>query len=260
MYFNNIHIMIYVGIAAIGCIVGKFMAWCNLRLPENNPIFSKEYFSENKAGKIKGSYIMMLTIATLYVALLYKFGICNSFLKKMELLKFLILTPMLVSSFVIDYKHRILPNRLNMTIFEVGILITFIYGINNLNIAKDMLLGMLTGAGIFGAITLLGGLIAGKEAMGFGDVKFMASIGLYYGVSTTAEISLFAFLIASLFAIVILVVRGVFLKSEDEYIPFGPFLVAGAIACIFIPANTIFTIFMGICAGISDKILSIGAK
>lgn len=257
MYFNNIHIMIYLGLAAIGCIVGKFMAWCNLRMPQEKPIFSKEYFEENKAGNIKGTYIMMLVVVCLYVALLYKYGINQTFGKNLDLIKFLVLIPMLVSSFVIDYKHRILPNRLNMTIFETGIIFTFIYGINNLNIAKDMLLGMITGAVIFGVITLLGGLIAGKEAMGLGDVKFMAAIGLFFGMSSIAEISLLSFFIASIFAIVILIVRGVFLKSEDEYIPFGPFLVAGAIVCIFIPGNTIFTMFMGICAGISDKILSL---
>ena len=257
MYFNNIHIMVYVVIAAIGCIIGKFMAWCNLRLPEDKKIFSKEYFAENKAGNIKGSYIMMTLVAIIYVFLLYKFGIKENFVKNLDLIKFLILTPMLASSFMIDLKHRILPNRLNMVIFEVGLVLTFVYGINNLNIAKDMLFGMVTGAAIFGFITLMGGLIAGKEAMGLGDVKFIAAIGLYFGVSSIAEISLLAFFIASIISIIILVLRGVILKSEDEYIPFGPFLVASAIICIFIPSNTIFTLFMGLCTGISDKILSL---
>jgi hypothetical protein len=117
--------MVYVLIAGIGCIIGKFMAWCNLRLPEDKKIFSKEYFSENKAGNIKGSYIMMGIIAVLYVLLLYKFGIKDSFVKNLDLIKFLILTPMLVSSFMIDLKHRILPNRLNMVIFEVRIILNF---------------------------------------------------------------------------------------------------------------------------------------
>jgi prepilin signal peptidase PulO-like enzyme (type II secretory pathway) len=117
--------MVYVLIAAIGCIVGKFMAWCNLRLPEDKKIFSKEYFSENREGNIKGSYIMMGIIAVLYVFLLYKFGIKDSFVKNLDLIKFLILTPMLVSSFMIDFKHRILPNRLNMVIFEVRTIYNF---------------------------------------------------------------------------------------------------------------------------------------
>lgn len=62
---------------------------------------------------------MMLIVAGLYVLLLYKFGINETFIKNLDLIKFLILTPTLVSSFMIDLKHRILPNRLNMFIFEV---------------------------------------------------------------------------------------------------------------------------------------------
>lgn len=258
MYFNNVHIMMYVFIAAIGCIVGKLVAWCNIRLPENKNFFSTEFFAENKAGKIKNSYLMMFITAVTYIAILYKFGLKESVIKNLDLIKFLILTPMLISSFFIDLKHRILPNRLNMVIFEVGLFITFIYGIYNFNIAKDMLLGMVTGAGIFLGITLLGGLISGKEAMGLGDVKFMAAVGLYFGVSSIAEISLLAFFLAAAASIIIIIVRVYILKTEDEYIPFGPFLVVSAICLIFIPANTVFTIFMGLCKGISDKLLAIG--
>ena len=167
MYFNNIHIIFYLIIAIIGFVVGKFVAWCNLRFPEEKKIFSKDFFKENKEGNIKGSYIMMIITAAFYMALLYKFGFNPEFIKNLDLIKFLILTPMLISSFAIDLKHRILPNRLNMTMFEIGLIFVFIYGINNLNIATDMVLGMLTGGGIFLALTLLGGLVAGKEAMGF---------------------------------------------------------------------------------------------
>lgn len=258
MYFSNVHIMIYVIFAIIGFIVGKFVAWCNLRLPEEKKVFSKEFFSENKAGNIKSSYLMMIITAIAYIALLYKFGLNSSFIKNLDLIKFLILTPMLISSFFIDLKHRILPNRLNMTIFEIGLLLTFVYGIYNLNIAKDMLLGMITGAGIFLMITLLGGLIAGKEAMGFGDVKFMGAIGLYFGATSIAEISLLAFFIAAIISIGIIIVRYGILKTNDEYIPFGPFLVISALCMIFIPSNTVFIAFLTMCQGISDAILSIG--
>lgn len=258
MYFNNVHIMIYVAIAALGLIVGKLVAWCNIRLPEEEKFFSKEFFEKNKAGEIKDNYLMMFITAITYIAILYKFGIKETFIKNLDLIKFLILTPMLISSFFIDLKHRILPNRLNMVIFEVGLFLTFIYGIYNFNIAKDMLLGMITGAGIFLIITLLGGLISGKEAMGLGDVKFMGAVGLYFGVSSIAEISLLAFFLAAAASIVIIIVRNCILKVEDEYIPFGPFLVISAIVLIFIPANTVFSVFMGVCKGISDKLLAIG--
>lgn len=253
---NNVHILVYVVFGIIALFVGKLVAWMNVRLPEEKKVLSKEFFAANKEG-IEKSYINMIIMVILYIALLNKFGIGDTFMQNLDLIKFMILMPMLVSSFLIDLKHRIIPNRLNLTMFEIGLLFAFIYGINNLNMAKDMLLGMLTGAGIFGAITLLGGLIAGKEAMGLGDVKFMGAIGLYFGVSTIAQISILAFFVGAIVSIIVLLVRNLILKSDDEYMPFGPFLVIGAVACIFLPANTVFILFMSMCSAISDKILGI---
>lgn len=256
MYYNNVGIQVYVIIAFLGLIVGKFVAWCNIRLPENKKIFSKEFFTENKKG-LKNNYIMMILTAVLYVAVLYKIGLKDGFFKNLDLIKFLILVPMLLCTFFIDLKHRIIPNRLVLTIFEVGLVIMFVYGLNNINVFKNMFFGMLAGAGIFTLITLLGGILAGKEAMGLGDVKFMGAVGLFYGPTVVAEISLLSFILAAISAIVIVPVRKFILKSDDEYIPFGPFLVIACIACIFLKSNVIFTAFMAFCKGISDMILGV---
>ena len=40
---------------------------------------------------------------------------------------------MLIIALVIDYKFKIIPNRLNLTIFEVGLVYTFVEGIININ-------------------------------------------------------------------------------------------------------------------------------
>ena len=163
----------------------------------------------------------------------------------------------MVSTFFIDLKHRIIPNRLNMIIFEIGLVFVVLYGYNNINVAKNMILGMAAGAGIFLAITLLGGLIAGKEAMGLGDVKFMGAIGLFFGVSNIAQITLLAFFVAAISSIVILVVRIFILKKRDEYIPFGPFLVISAVACIFLKQDWIWTTFLNLCNNLSNFIINI---
>ena len=86
----------------------------------------------------------------------------------------------------------------------------------------------------------------------------MGALGLYFGFSSIAEISLLAFFIATIASIVILFVRIKILKTKDEYIPFGPFLVASAICMIFIPANTVFTIFINFCKWISDSLILLG--
>ena len=84
---------------------------------------------------------------------------------------------------MIDYKHQIIPNRLTLTLFEVGLVFAFIYGLSNIAISINMILGMVAGAGIFLLITLIGGMVYGKEAMGFGDVKLMGCLGLWFGLS-----------------------------------------------------------------------------
>ena len=252
MYFNNLHILIYVLIGIIGLIVGKFISWCSIRLPEKKRIISKEFFKADKE-ETKNSYIYMIIVSIIYILTLYYFGIkTNDFFKNLELIKFLLLIPMLILTFVIDIKHRIIPNRLTLTIFEVGIIITFLYGITNLNMVKEYIFGGLLGAAIYGLITLIGGIIAGREAMGLGDVKFMGAIGLYYGINSVIEISILSFLIAAICSIAILIVRYFVLKKKDDYIAFGPFLALSSLVCIYLPAGTILETFLFICKLISS--------
>ncbi|MCR5187070.1 MAG: A24 family peptidase [Clostridia bacterium] len=251
MYFNDVFIGYYVLIVFVGFLVGKIVAWCNVRMPEKKTIFSKDFFEENKKG-LKLNYFFMISTAIIYALLLYKYGINREdFFANLELIKFLILVPMLLLVFFIDVKHRIIPNRLNLTIFEIGLVITFIYGISYVNKARDYILGMLLGAGIFLAITALGKIISGKESMGFGDVKFMGAVGLFYGINGILDISLGAFFFGAIASIFILIYRFVIIKSKDEYISFGPFLSTTALACMFLGSGTILNVFMDFCRLIS---------
>ena len=227
MYINEIHILWYVLSGIIGLFVGQFIDWCNIRLPEYQKVFSKDFFKEYLKN-CRPKYLLMVIVAVLYVALLYVSGF------SITTLKFLILIPMLISAFMIDYKLQIIPNRLTLTIFEFGLIFTFVESLLNvgggINIFKDNILGMVAGGGIFLLITLIGGAIAGKEAMGFGDVKLMGAMGLFFGWERIIMISVIAFLLASIFSIVILIARK---RKMDEYIPFGPFIVIGAGIAIY---------------------------
>ena len=170
MYFNDVNIGFYILISIIGLFVGEFTNWMNKRFLEEKKVISKDIFKEYKK-KFVPNYILMILTAIIYILLLYKFGIKATFIENLDLIKYLILTPMLISVFVVDYKIQIIPNRLNLTLFEVGIIFAFIYGLSNIAISINMLLGMLAGGGIFLGITLLGGLVYGKEAMGLRRCK-----------------------------------------------------------------------------------------
>ena len=182
MYFNDVNIGYYIIISILGLLIGELVNWMNKRLPDEKSIFTKGAIKEYRQ-QFKPNYILMIITAIIYVALLYRFGIKNTFVENLDLIKYLILTPMLISVFVIDHKLQIIPNRLNLTIFEVGLVFAFLYGLSNVAISINMVLGMLAGAGMFLALTLLGGLVYGKEAMGLGDVKLMGALGLYFGLT-----------------------------------------------------------------------------
>lgn len=239
MYINDVHILYYVIAAIIGAILGGFINWCNYRLSENKKVFSKDML--DKAKRIKPNYILIIIMSLLYILLVYFFGINTGFYENLNLIKFALLIPMLISALMIDYKLQIIPNRLNLTMFEVGLLLTFLYGTANINIAVNMLLGMIAGAGIFLVITLLGGLIAGKEAMGFGDVKLMGALGLYFGISGIIVISLIAFLLGAIISIFLIATK---IRKADEYIPFGPFIVVAALIVLFVPFEILITILL----------------
>lgn len=241
MYIKDVHILYYVGAAILASIVGWLVNVANDRLPEEKSIFSKEILKKKNRGK-QNAWVI-LTVMVSYVALVYFYGVHKNFYPNLSLIKFGLLIPMLLSAFVIDYRLQIIPNRLNLTMFEIGLLITFIYGISNINIATDMLLGMVTGAGIFLLITLVGGLIAGKEAMGFGDVKLMGALGLYFGFGGIIVISLIAFLLGAIISIGLIATKK---KKTDEYIPFGPFIVMAAMITTFVPFSVLVEILMQI--------------
>ena len=79
--------------------------------------------------------------------------------------------------------------------------------------------------------------------MGFGDVKLMGCLGLWFGLSEIIIIALMSFLIGAILSIVLLVTR---IKKSDEYIPFGPFIVLSTFIAMFVPYNTILVILMKI--------------
>lgn len=232
MFINNINILYYVLFCILGIISGQLASWCIKRMPEHKKIISKDFFKE-----LKPDYILIIVTVILYLAMLSMYGIKSQFLNNINLIKYTILTPMLLVALIVDYKYQIIPNRLNMTIFEIGLIFAFLSGFYSLNLMTNVLLGMLLGGGVFLIITLIGGLIAGKEAMGFGDVKFMAALGLYFGIINIITISLMAFLFAAVISVLLLVTK---IKKKSEYIPFGPFIVIACFINILVPFGYIF--------------------
>jgi leader peptidase (prepilin peptidase)/N-methyltransferase len=144
----------------------------------------------------------------------------------------------------IDFEHKILPDELTLragpavallgAIFVPGIHKTALFGhelVPTLSPALASLVvgvvGAAMGGGIIALIRWLGTLIVRREAMGLGDVKFMAMCGLLLGPWE------------SVLAIMVAMVGGsvlgplIWAVTRNREIPFGPFLAMGALAVLF---------------------------
>jgi leader peptidase (prepilin peptidase)/N-methyltransferase len=88
---------------------------------------------------------------------------------------------------------------------------------------------MLVGSSLVLLVGIVGTWLFRKPAMGFGDVKLMGLLGAFTGCVGVIEGFFFACILGSVIGIVILV------RTGSRYLPFGPFLAAGAFVVILWP-------------------------
>lgn len=119
---------------------------------------------------------------------------------------------------IADKKYMIIPDQ-----FLIALAVTAIGFIPFQTSLYSPLYGALAGGGCFFLIGITGQIIVKKEAMGFGDVKMMAAIGLIAGFKGTVII-----LILTVFTSAVVLGLGLLagrVKAGEEQ-PLGPFISA----------------------------------
>jgi prepilin signal peptidase PulO-like enzyme (type II secretory pathway) len=124
----------------------------------------------------------------------------------------------------IDWRQRILPNIVVLPLFLTGLLAGLL-GCGLVDM-RQVLLGAAVGLLIPLVVRLLGG--SANEAMGSGDIKFVAAIGAWMGPVAVSAIFLLS-------AMTMLLVRAV--ATDEDRLPFGPALAAHAIGGLFLLAE-----------------------
>lgn len=127
---------------------------------------------------------------------------------------------------IIDWKYMILPTfiiRWGMGIGVVGRLLQASL-LENREILTESLLGAVIGYLLFMSVFYGSWWILKKEGLGYGDVRFMGMIGIYVGSHRIFLTILLASLLASLYGIVLLKIKG-----RSEPYPLGPFLSIGGL-------------------------------
>jgi len=132
-----------------------------------------------------------------------------------------------------DLDQRLMPDVVTLPLIAVGAL-ALAWGGDSL-VSRSPAWMAIAGAVAIPAVLYVASLPFGEGAFGLADVKFLAAVGLLTGFVRVA-LAVFAGVMVSGFVIVaLLVTRRISLHS---YIPFGPFLIMGAVWAVLLPASS----------------------
>ena len=236
-------------IILIGLALGSFLNVCIYRIPNKKSILFPGSYCPRCGTKIRFydnvpvlSYIILkgkcracqanislqyplvefVTAALLVIAYL-RFGLTWDFAARGILILLMILT------FFIDLKHRIIPDVLTLPGVILGFLLSFL--VDSPSVLNSAL-GAIVGGAIFYLAAVLGEALFKKESMGGGDIKLAMLLGAFLGWKSV----ILVFFLSAFFGTLIGGVALFFSKQvkETRTIPFGPFLALAAVIAIFV--------------------------
>ena len=136
----------------------------------------------------------------------------------------------LVQVVFFDFEHRLILDRVMFPAMALALLVSLSplfasgFGLWHQPWWIGILMGLIAGA-LFLALALVGSAIFKAEALGFGDVKLAAFMGLLLGWPYTFTALFYGVLLATAGAIAYIVTH----RSMKGTIAYGPYLAAGAL-------------------------------
>lgn len=253
---------LYLVVGLFGSLIGSFLNVCIYRLPrresiawpgshcptcshpiawhDNIPLLG--YFALRGrcrvcAVSIPIRYPLVEALNALgYLALLWRFGPSG------EMVVYAGLFSALLVVAGTDLSHKIIPN----TVTYPGIVLGLMSAGTVLPLGLlNGLIGLLVGGGILWLLAWGSPYLFGKEGMGGGDIKLLAMLGAFLGWKSAVLTIMIGSFVGSVIGVSLLAAR--IIKRED-YIPFGPFLVFGAIVALFF-GPALIEWYQGILAG-----------
>ena len=236
---------------------------CNLRWYELIPIisfFARRGKCAHCGCRISGQYPAVEAVTGLVFLLVFNFfaggglafGRQFAFYGFLPVAYYWAIFSVLVLVSVYDIRHQVIPNRIT-TLFASLSFFSFVFRVNRPDLFSDPTLsgGILSGLGLFAFFAALWFFSKGK-AMGMGDAKLAAGIGLLLGFPDSITTVFFAFWLGAITGILLLFfsklseARGAGLRGfpEKKYnmkskIPFGPFLALGALIAFLVGSRVI---------------------
>ena len=242
-------------IFALGLAIGSFLNVCIYRIPQglsihsprrsfcpecrmsirlydNIPVLSYLFLRgrcRHCGAEISKVYpLVELMTAILFLFSLYRFG------PTLALLHGCLFISLLMPIAWIDARWYIIPNAIILVGLSSGAAVTLLIALihHNPGYLIDHLTGAIAGGASMALIAVVGTFIFRKRSMGGGDIKLMILIGLFLGgwphLLIVIMVSAFTGSIFGLFLVALGKKSG-----SGSRIPYGPFLVIGALLDLF---------------------------
>lgn len=184
----------------------------------------------------------------LFVCVYWRFGVTVATPVYM-----LLIAGLVVVTFI-DLSHWIIPNEVTFPGIFIGLgcsVLGMFYPQSGLLVTSVFvsLLGILAGGGVLYLLDKIALVVAKKRGMGFGDVKLLAMLGAFLGWQGVLVTLMFASLAGSLIGVSMILLHRSFRRPEEDtqaaedkddepvpegnYLPFGPYLVLGALVFLY---------------------------
>jgi leader peptidase (prepilin peptidase) / N-methyltransferase len=212
-------VLVGVGCAVLGLVLGPFLAGLTLRIPAGDPVLGKRWWAGGAASPRRTGVVTALAAVAL--------GAVGAAIGAgPELPAYLWLAAVGVALAVIDLDCQRLPDRLTLPSYPVGLVL--------LALPADgpALLRAVLAALAAGGAALLLALIAPSGGFGLGDVKLLGVLGLFLGWLgwDVLVVGVFAgFVLGAVVAVGLLASRRAGLR---DHLAFGPWLIAGALVAV----------------------------
>src|SRR4051794_31825673 len=135
----------------------------------------------------------------------------------------IVLVTILIPIALIDFEHRIIPNRITAPAAVVAIVVGLVLDMDF--VAEQLIAGAAAG-GFF-----LLAAVAYPRGMGMGDVKLAGVMGLYLG--RAVGLGVLVGLVAGVVVGAVIIARVGAKAGRKQAVPFGPFLALGGVIAIF---------------------------
>lgn len=229
--FNILNIILIFAAAVLGFLLGPLSCkilnkipapWlCDYDEEPSQELLSGDRFKVKPTGFIIGLILavaMVLTTLTVGTSVELPFAIV------------LIEIMMLISAS--DAKYTIIPDQFTAAVAVVSLIFAVVDLFTEQNFITKWYspaLGGLSGALILIILDLLSTLIFKRTGFGFGDVKLLAALGLYFGIPYIVVVLVLSFLVAAVHFL-ILVFTGK--ARRGVYMPMGPYICIAAVLTI----------------------------